>query len=70
MVISGVYTCAFCGHERDFGEAYELPPAPYKILCEKCGAVLIQSVPEDLMEEWAKDIEASLTEEEKKLLGR
>lgn len=70
MYISGTYTCAFCGETRDFGESFELPPAPYKILCKRCGAALVQSVPEDLMDEWAEEIEKSLTEEEKKILGR
>lgn len=70
MVISGVHTCVHCGHQQDFGEAYELPPAPFKIPCEKCKAPLIQSVPEDFMDAWADEIEQNLTEEEKKLLGR
>jgi len=70
MIISGVYSCPFCGATKDFGENFELPPAPYKIPCDKCGGPVIQSVPEDFMDAWAEKIEKSLTDEEKKLLGR
>jgi len=69
LVISGIYNCPECGEPRDFGEAFELPPAPFKIQCKKCGAAIIESVPEDLMNEWAEDIEKSLTEEEKKVIA-
>jgi len=68
MVISGVYDCPRCGHPRDFGEAFELPMAPYKIPCKLCGAPVVESVPEDLMEVWAEDIEKSLTDEEKAII--
>lgn len=68
MVISGTYACHKCGTQRDFGEAFPLPPAPFKIPCAKCGAALIESVPEDLMEVWAQHIESTLTDEEKALV--
>jgi DNA-directed RNA polymerase subunit RPC12/RpoP len=68
MVISGVYRCHNCGQEKDFGEKFPLPQAPFKIPCEQCGTPLIESVPEEAMEEWAAQIEASLTPQEKALI--
>ncbi|MCE1246886.1 MAG: hypothetical protein LWY06_09595 [Firmicutes bacterium] len=69
MVISGIYRCYKCGQERDFGERFDLPPAPFQIPCEQCGTSLIESVPADAMEVWAAQIEASLTPEEKALIN-
>lgn len=68
MVISGIYNCPVCGHPQDFGESFELPPAPFKIPCKLCGAPVIESVPEDVMEVWAQQIEESLTDEERALI--
>lgn len=68
MVISGIYYCHSCGEARDFGEAYNLPPAPFKIPCQKCGSAIIESVPEDAMEVWAEQIDKSLTDEERAVI--
>ncbi len=68
MVISGIYNCIYCGHPNDFGESFELPPSPFKIPCKLCGAPVIESVPEDVMEVWAQEIEESLTDEERALI--
>jgi hypothetical protein len=53
MYVSGAYTCHTCGHVHEY-EKLEIPDPPYKIPCEKCGAAIIESIPDDILESMQK----------------